>query len=78
MVGGLGAGGLQLRGATMEHLTRRDLEDHENRIRFMLDKRTSRVIDSVKAVGIWQAVAVACITSALTTGAVMFMWGIFR
>ncbi len=78
MVGGLGAGGLQLRGATMEHLTRRDLEDHENRVRFMLDKRTAQILESVKAVGIWQAVAASCVTSALTTGAVMFFWGIFK
>lgn len=62
----------------MEPITRRDLEDHENRVRFMLDKRVALILDSVKAVGIWQAVIASCVTSALTTGAVMFFWGILR
>ena len=62
----------------MDTVSRRDLEDHENRVRFMLDKRTALILDSVKAVGIWQAVIASCITSALTTGAVMFMWGILK
>lgn len=59
-------------------MDRHDREDLENRIRFMLDRRTERVIQSVSRVGIWQAVAASCLTSALTCGLVMFLWGIFR
>lgn len=62
----------------MDTVSRRDLEDHENRVRFMLDKRTALILDAVKAVGIWQAVIASCVTSALTAGAVMFMWGILK
>lgn len=59
-------------------MDRHDREDLENHIRFMLDRRTERILSAVSSVGIWQAVAASCLTSALTCGLVMFLWGIFR
>lgn len=53
-------------------------EDMLAAIRMMLDKRAADLSTQVRSVGIWQAVAASCITSALTTGAVMFMWGILK
>lgn len=59
-------------------MDRHDREDLENHIRFMLDKRTEKIVSAVSRVGIWPAVAASIIASLLTTGGVMLLWGIFQ
>ncbi len=59
-------------------MDRHQIEDLLAAVRMMLDKRFADQSTQIKSVGIWQAVVAACVTSALTTGAVMFLWGIFR
>ena len=63
-------------------IERRDLDDMEARLRFLLQqegKQTRLELgERVRSVGLVPAVLAAIVASLLTTGAVMFMWGIFR
>jgi DNA-binding Lrp family transcriptional regulator len=63
-------------------MERRDLDDIEARLRHQIreEARQTRLElgEKVRSVGMWPAVLGAIVASLLTTGAVMFMWGIFR
>lgn len=63
-------------------IERRDLDDMEARLRFLLQQeaRQTRLElgEKVRSVGMVPAVLGAIVASLLTSGGVMFLWGIFR
>lgn len=59
-------------------MDRRDLDDMEARLLHAMKREHTQTRLEVKAVGMVPAVLVAIVASLLTTGGVMFMWGIFR
>ena len=63
-------------------IDRRDLDDMEARVLHALKREQTQtrleIGEKVRSVGMVPAVLAAIVASLLTTGAVMFMWGIFR
>ena len=63
-------------------MDRRDLDDMEARLLHAMKaeaKQTRLELgEKVRSVGLVPAVLASIVASLLTTGAVMFMWGIFR
>lgn len=63
-------------------IDRRDLDDMEARLLHALKREQTQtrleIGEKVRSVGLIPAVLAAIVASLLTTGAVMFMWGIFR